>query len=79
MDRSSDQEIILPMTNGQRGNPVLFSKKVIDDILKIPGMVPRAFIDKHPRLVKTFETDNQAYIMDADTQADIQKLGLDAI
>jgi len=79
MDRSSDQEIILPMTNGQRGNPVLFSKKVIDDILKIPGMVPRAFIDKHPRLVKIFETDNQAYIMDADTQADIQKLGLDAI
>jgi len=78
-ERSSDQEIILPMTNGQRGNPVLFSKKVIDDILKIPGMVPRAFIDKHPRLVKTFETDNQAYIMDADTQADIQKLGLDAI
>jgi len=79
MGRSPNQEIILPMTNGQRGNPVLFSKKVVDDILKIPGMIPRAFMDEHPRLVKTFETDNQAYIMDADTQADIQKLGLDAI
>jgi len=79
MDRSSDQEIILPMTNGQRGNPVLFSKKVIDDILKIPGMVPREFMDKYPELVKTFKTDNQAYVLDVDTLSDIQKLGLDAI
>ena len=79
VERSPDQEIILPMSNGQRGNPVLFSKKVIDDILKIPGMVPRAFMDKHPELVKIFKTDNQAYVLDVDNLSDIQKLGLDAI
>lgn len=79
MERSPDQEIILPMVKGRRGNPVIFSKNVIDDILKTSGMIPRAYIDQNPRLVKTFETDNQAYLLDVDTKEDIQKLRLDAI
>ena len=74
-----NKEIVLPMVNGSRGNPVLFSKKVIEDILATPGMVCRPFMDKHPELVKVFETNNQAYLLDVDTQADIQKLGLDPI
>ena len=75
----SNKEIVLPMVNGSRGNPVLFSKKVIEEILVTPGMVCRPFMDKHPELVKVFETNNQAYLLDVDTQADIQKLGLDPI
>ena len=71
------REIVLPMVSGSRGNPVLFSKKVVEEILGIPGMVCRHFMDQHPELVKAFTTDNQAYLMDVDTQADIQKLGLD--
>lgn len=78
-DRLPNQEIILPMVNEQRGNPVLISKKVIDDILKKPSMVPRVFMDQYPELVRKFASKNQAYISDADTQADIQRLGLDAI
>jgi molybdenum cofactor cytidylyltransferase len=74
-----NKEIVLPMVNGSRGNPVLFSKKVIEEILATPGMVCRPFMDKHPELVKLFETNNQAYLLDVDTQADIQKLGLDTI
>ena len=74
-----NKEIILPMVNGNRGNPVLFSKKVIEEILATPGMVCRLFMDRHPDLVKVFETNNQAYLLDVDTQADIQKLGLDPI
>ena len=74
-----DKEIILPMVNGNRGNPVLFSKKVIEGILATPGMVCRLFMDRHPELIKIFETNNQAYLLDVDTQADIQKLGLDPI
>ena len=74
-----NKEIVLPMVNGSRGNPVLFSKKVIEEILATPGMVCRPFMDKHPELVKLFETNNQAYLLDVDTQADIQKLGLDPI
>ena len=74
-----NKEIVLPMVNASRGNPVLFSKKVIEEILATPGMVCRPFMDKHPELVKVFETNNQAYLLDVDTQADIQKLGLDPI
>ena len=74
-----NKEIVLPMVNGSRGNPVLFSKKVVEEILATPGMVCRPFMDKHPELVKVFETNNQAYLLDVDTQADIQKLGLDPI
>lgn len=72
-----NKEIVLPMVNGSRGNPVLFSKKVIEEILTTPGLVCRPFMDKHPEHVKIFETNNQAYLLDVDTQADIQKLGLD--
>ena len=75
----SGKEIVLPMVHEKRGNPVLFSRRVIDQILSIPGMVCRPFMDNHPELVKVFETNNQAYLLDVDTQADIQKLGLDPI
>ena len=77
--RDSHQEIILPMVNGQRGNPVLFSKRVIEKILAIPGMVCRPYMDQYPELVKIFVTDNQAFVRDVDTQDDIEKLGLDKI
>ena len=74
--RSANQEIVLPVVNGRRGNPVLFSRGVIQQILRAPGMVCRSYMDQHPELIKTFATDNEAYILDADTQDDIQKLGL---
>ncbi|MBU3625764.1 nucleotidyltransferase family protein [Polynucleobacter sp. JS-Safj-400b-B2] len=77
--RSANQEIVLPMINNQRGNPVLFSKRAIEKILVTPEMVCRPYMDQHPELVKVFVTENQAYLMDVDTPADIQKLGLDPI
>ena len=77
--RFTEQEIILPMVNGQRGNPVLFSRAEIQKILAIPNMVCRPYMDNHPELVKIFLTDNQAYLQDVDTQVDIQKLGIDSI
>ena len=72
----SGTEIVMPMVGQQRGNPVLFSKKVIDSILAIPGMVCRPFMDDHPELVEIFSTDLQAYIQDVDTAVDILNLGL---
>jgi CTP:molybdopterin cytidylyltransferase MocA len=74
--RDAHQEIILPQVNGQRGNPVLFSKKAVEAILSMPGMVCRPYMDQNPALVKIYETDNTAFILDVDTEADIQKLGI---
>lgn len=71
-----DQDIVLPMVRGQRGNPVLFSAKAIGKMLQTPGMVCRLFMDQHPNRIKIFETANDAYILDVDTDADIQKLGI---
>ena len=74
--RDQHKEVILPVVGQQRGNPVVFSRKVIKDILAIPAMVCRPFMDQHPELVQIFATDNQAYIADVDTDTDISKFDL---
>ena len=75
-NRNNAEEIVMPSVDGQRGNPVLFSKKVVDKILSMPEMVCRPFMDQHPELVKICDTNNLAYILDIDTVADLQKLGI---
>jgi len=54
----------------------LFSRGLIHRVLEIPGMVCRAYMDQHPELVKSYITENDAFILDVDTQDDMQKLGL---
>ena len=70
------EQILMPMVNGQRGNPVLFSRQSVQEILLTPAMVCRAYMDKYPELVQVFETDNPAFILDVDTENDIQSLGI---
>lgn len=71
--RETGEEIILPMVDGKRGNPVLFSYKAISDVLKTPGMVCRAYMDAHPKQVREMHTSKQGFAMDVDTSEDIQK------
>jgi molybdenum cofactor cytidylyltransferase/nicotine blue oxidoreductase len=74
--RDQQKEIMLPMVGEHRGNPVVFSRQVIADILAIPKMVCRPFMDQHPELVQIFATNNPAYISDADTEADLSTFNL---
>jgi len=74
--RDQSTEVVLPMIGEQRGNPVVFSHQVITDILAIPKMVCRPFMDQHPELVQIFATDNLAYIADIDTEADLAEFNL---
>jgi molybdenum cofactor cytidylyltransferase/nicotine blue oxidoreductase len=74
--RDQSTEMVLPMVGEQRGNPVVFSYKVIADILAIPKMVCRPYMDHHPELVQIFATDNSAYIADVDTEADLSEFNL---
>lgn len=74
--RKSGQEIILPMVDGQRGNPVLFSRSAVLDVLKTPSMVCRAYMDAHPEQVRTIHTGNKAFVSDVDTPEDIEKYNL---
>lgn len=66
------EEIILPMVEGKRGNPVVFSRKAISAVLGTPGMVCREYMDHHPSQVRAMLTSNQAFLMDVDTPEDIQ-------
>jgi molybdenum cofactor cytidylyltransferase len=74
--RNSGEEIILPIVSGQRGNPVMFSKKAVQEVLLIPRMVCRAYMDAHPEKVRSMNTANQAFVLDVDTPEDIQKYKL---
>ena len=74
--RDQKTEVVLPIVGKQRGNPVVFSAKVIADILAIPQMVCRPFMDQHPELVQIFVTDNEAYIADVDTESELSQFDL---
>ena len=76
IQRESGQEIILPIVEGKRGNPVLFSNKAILDVLANPGMVCREYMDSHPDKVRAMLTSNQAFVIDVDTPEDIQQYKL---
>ena len=71
--RNTGEEIILPMVGGARGNPVLFSKSAVLNVLKVPALVCRTYMDTHPEQLRIMDTQNRAFVMDVDTPEDIQK------
>ena len=71
--KENGQEMILPIVENKRGNPVLFSSAAVKDILAIPGMVCRPYMDKHPEQVRLMQTDLQGFVLDVDTFEDIQR------
>ena len=71
--RSAGTEILLPMMHGQRGNPVLFSKKALQNTVAIPNLSCRAYMDEHPEQVQLWETNNTAFVADVDTLEDMKK------
>jgi molybdenum cofactor cytidylyltransferase len=75
--RSAGTEILLPMVHGQRGNPVLFSKKALQNTVAIPNLSCRAYMDEHPEQVQLWETNNTAFVADVDTPEDMKKHQLD--
>lgn len=70
--RQPGEEIILPVVNGRRGNPVLCSAKAIAEILSSPQLVCRTYMDTHPDKVRMLFTANNAFVLDVDTPEDIQ-------
>lgn len=66
-------EIVIPQVNGARGNPIVLSGTAIAQILAdSQNMYCRKFIDEHPEQVSHFESDNKHYVIDIDSQADIE-------
>jgi len=74
--RSAGTEIVLPMVQGQRGNPVLFSKQALQNTLAVPDLSCRAYMDAHPEQVQFWHTNNSAFVCDVDTPQDMKKYQL---
>jgi len=75
--RSPGKEIVLPIVDGQRGNPVLFSKKALQNTVAIPDLSCRAYMDAYPEQVQLWHTNNTAFVCDVDTPEDMKKYQLD--
>lgn len=66
-------EILMPVVNEQRGNPIVLSGKAIGEILaQGQSMYCRKYMDSHPELVTLFETGNEHFVTDVDTLDDLE-------
>jgi CTP:molybdopterin cytidylyltransferase MocA len=67
--------VLVPVVNGQRGNPIVLDATARSDILASgANMGCRHLIERQPELVCVHETTNVRFITDLDTPVDVQKL-----
>jgi molybdenum cofactor cytidylyltransferase len=60
--------IAIPVGEGRRGNPVLWSRRFFDELMTIEGDVgARHLIAKHPEAVTEVSADGQSAFLDIDT------------
>jgi len=72
--RPEASQVVFPGVNGQRGNPVIFTQDVREQILNSGLQVGcRQWQSAHPELVTPFETNNRRYQVDLDTEDDIAR------
>lgn len=67
--------VLVPMVEGQRGNPIVLDAEARDEILASGrNLGCRNLVERNPELVYAFETDNRRFITDLDTREDIEVL-----
>jgi CTP:molybdopterin cytidylyltransferase MocA len=72
--RPEAASVVYPQVNGERGNPVMFSAEVREQILAGAANVGcRQWQAEHADAVAPFVTDNRRYKVDIDTPEDIQR------
>lgn len=70
-----NKQIVVPVFQNQRGNPVILSETVRRQVLQDGGNPGcRRFIDGHPELVNWVTADDVAFINDIDTQEEYASL-----
>jgi len=71
----SEKDICVPVHNGRRGNPTLFSRKFYDQLLTVSGDIgAREIIQAHPADVLSIEIEDPLPFFDIDTETDIDTL-----
>jgi molybdenum cofactor cytidylyltransferase len=67
--------VVVPVVNGQRGNPILLDDVAYAQILESgTNLGCRHLIDRNPELVYVHETANTRFITDLDTVEDVRAL-----
>lgn len=69
----SGGSVMVPMADGQRGNPIIFDAGLRAAILGTSGGA-RAWIDAHPQAVVRFNVAHRGFTTDLDTLADVAAL-----
>jgi molybdenum cofactor cytidylyltransferase len=69
--------VLVPMVNGQRGNPILLDGIARADILASDtNLGCRQLIERQPELVHVHATDNMRFVSDLDTVEDVRQLAM---
>ncbi len=72
--RPEGASVVYPLVNGERGNPVIFSAEVREQILAGAANVGcRQWQAAHADAVAPFVTDNRRYKVDIDTPEDLER------
>jgi CTP:molybdopterin cytidylyltransferase MocA len=67
--------VVVPVVNGQRGNPIVLSDQALTRILASEtNLGCRHLIEREPELVHAYETSNSRFVTDLDTIEDVQRL-----
>ena len=65
--RQGKGDIIAPIYDGQRGNPVLISRRFFAELLALPaGSAPRNLLKQHPEAVHLLKVGDDAVLIDLD-------------
>lgn len=67
--------VVVPVVNGQRGNPILLDDVALAQMLASDtNLACRHFIERQPERVHVHETGNTRFITDLDTVEDVRQL-----
>jgi molybdenum cofactor cytidylyltransferase len=73
--RSSDRQICLPVYQGRRGHPVIFSQQFYNAIMSVEGDIgARDILSKNPDSILAVDIQNSHFFLDVDTPADVEML-----
>ena len=67
--------VVVPVVNGQRGNPIVLDEQALAQILASgANLACRHLIERQPDLVHAHETANARFVTDLDTVEDVHRL-----
>jgi molybdenum cofactor cytidylyltransferase len=73
--RRSQAQIVIPVHQGQRGNPVLLDRSVFAEVMALEGDVgSRVIFAKHLDRIVNLEVEDRGILLDLDELADYQRL-----